>query len=463
MVATCIDGRCGTEDVAADTILTAQVPGDCRVRQCDGAGSVIESNDDGDLPDDDNECTEDLCSAGLPVHPSVPPGTPLATQVTGDCREALCDGAGAVVFADRDGDVPNDHNECTNDLCAAGVASHTPVAAGEVCSLADGGYCDGGGLCVECLVDSDCPSGVCSGNACQVPACTDGVLNGDEVGIDCGGTFCGACAPAPVITSASLPIVALGGEVVLTGTGFSGVTTLRAGAATQPFVVDSDTQITVGPISNATQIGARNLSIGVPGALSASFSLTFIRLQINELDSDTPTTPINDANEFVEISTGVPNVSLSDYVLVLYNGSGDTSYLTIRLNATTDASGLLLVGNTAVTPAPALTFPNNTLQNGPDAVALYQALPAAFPNATPVTAARLIDTVVYGTNDGDDPGLLDTLLGAASPARHQADEGATAALSETQSIQRCSDGRRDGSRFLASTPTPGADNTVTCP
>jgi hypothetical protein len=154
---------------------------------------------------------------------------------------------------------------------------------------------------------------------------------------------------------------------------------------------------------------------------------------------------------------------------VFFNGAiaGDASYRSIELNALAGANGRLLVGNPGVVPAPALTFPIDTLQNGADAVALFQALAVTFPNNTPATATGLIDALVYGTADAGDGGLLDTLIttNILSPSRVQLDEGASPAPAETQSIQRCGDGRRNGAKFLAGTlPTPGAANNVAaCP
>ena len=45
-----------------------------------------------------------------------------------------------------------------------------------------------------CGVAADCTSGVCTGGKCQVPTSTDGVKNGDETGVDCGGTTGKGCA-----------------------------------------------------------------------------------------------------------------------------------------------------------------------------------------------------------------------------------------------------------------------------
>ncbi|MCK6544734.1 hypothetical protein L6R52_02620 [Myxococcota bacterium] len=44
-----------------------------------------------------------------------------------------------------------------------------------------------------CTRASSCDSGVCTNGLCDVPTCTDGVMNGDESDVDCGGA-CGACA-----------------------------------------------------------------------------------------------------------------------------------------------------------------------------------------------------------------------------------------------------------------------------
>lgn len=40
----------------------------------------------------------------------------------------------------------------------------------------------------DCKVAPDCTSGVCTGDKCQVPTAKDGVQNGDETGVDCGGS-----------------------------------------------------------------------------------------------------------------------------------------------------------------------------------------------------------------------------------------------------------------------------------
>src|SRR6185369_8276058 len=64
---TCDGGMCGTRSVAHGTPLTAQTAGDCRQDQCNGVGGVVSVADDTDTPaDDNNVCTGEVCSAGMP-------------------------------------------------------------------------------------------------------------------------------------------------------------------------------------------------------------------------------------------------------------------------------------------------------------------------------------------------------------------------------------------------------------
>lgn len=177
-------------------------------------------------------------------------------------------------------------------------------------------------------------------------------------------------------------------------------------------------------------------------------------LVINEVDVDTPGT---DIAEFIEIfDGGTGNTALTGYVIVLYNGSNDQSYLAMDLDGyQTDANGYLVIGNPAVVAA-ALTFPDNTLQQGADAIALYQANAADFPNGTAVTTVNLIDAFVYDTNDADDVGLL-ALLNAGQPQVNEAEAGSAS----DHSSQRCangSGGQRNTTTFVQIPPSPGATN-----
>ncbi len=244
---TCSANVCGFSFAAAGTATAAQTAGDCKKNTCNGAGSIVNGIDNSDVPVDSNACTSDVCTAGSPSNPPTASGTTCAqnggtvcngggtcvqcltaatcpgvdtdckvrtcalgacgfantaggtvtsSQTTGDCKENQCDGAGNSTVVIKNTDVPaDDGNQCTGEICTAGTPSHPPSASGTVCSQMSGAVCNGASVCVECVVNANCASGVCTGNVCQAATCADGVKNGTETGTDCGGT-CASCLGA---------------------------------------------------------------------------------------------------------------------------------------------------------------------------------------------------------------------------------------------------------------------------
>lgn len=127
---------------------------------------------------------------------------------------------------------------------------------------------------------------------------------------------------------------------------------------------------------------------------------------INEIDPDQSS---SDTAEFVEILSD-PNMSLTGYVIVMFNGSDDQSYAAYDLDGfSTDANGFFILANDTHPNYNAATdglLPSNGIQNGADAVTLYFGDAVDFPNDTPISTTNLIDVVVYGTGDSDDAELL---------------------------------------------------------
>ena len=190
---TCDAGVCGATFSDEGTDAGGQVKGDCQKLVCDGQGAPKTVTDTTDVPDDSNPCTDDTCDGVTPVHTNVGEGIAIPAQTAGDCKKVVCDGKGAKRTDIDDTDVPVDGTVCTDDLCAAGVASNPPVAAGTACADKGGTVCSGKGACVECAIAGDCLSGVCKAFKCVPATCNDTVKNGDESDKDCGGT-CGPCA-----------------------------------------------------------------------------------------------------------------------------------------------------------------------------------------------------------------------------------------------------------------------------
>lgn len=174
---------------------------------------------------------------------------------------------------------------------------------------------------------------------------------------------------------------------------------------------------------------------------------------INEVDADTPG---SDAAEFIELyDGGIGNVSLDGLVIVFYNGGTDQSYYSKDLDSySTNAYGYFVLGNTGVTGVNA-TFPNNILQNGADAVALYIGDAADFLNNTPITNINVVDAFVYDTDDPDDDGLLILLSSGGQVNENRRGN------SENHSNQRLPNGTgglRNTSTYDQQPPTPDAAN-----
>ncbi len=175
---------------------------------------------------------------------------------------------------------------------------------------------------------------------------------------------------------------------------------------------------------------------------------------INEIDVDTQG---SDMLEFVELyDGGIGNSSLNGYVLVFYNGATNQSYTSFDLSGfTTNTDGFFVVGNSAVSTAE-IVFPENGLQNGADAIALYKTEASNFPDGTPVTTENIIDAIVYDTNDEDDIELL-VLLNTGESQLNEDING----NKDLESLQRIPDGQggaRNTSSYIAKTPTPGISN-----
>ncbi|HQV97023.1 MAG TPA: endonuclease [Saprospiraceae bacterium] len=172
---------------------------------------------------------------------------------------------------------------------------------------------------------------------------------------------------------------------------------------------------------------------------------------INELDCDTPGI---DNKEFVELRSLQPNFPLDGYSLVFFNGSangGNSAYLALDLDGyKTDVNGIFLIGSVTVIPFPQYLIPENTIQNGADAVAIYRNDAVNFPEGTIAYAdSSLEDVLIYGTSDPDAVSLLD-IFKVFNPTIKQINEGST---NNTNSIQRQADGT-----YIAGAPNPRKPN-----
>jgi len=153
-------------------------------------------------------------------------GATKACSSGGDCTSGYCGATSHTCVADQCHDMVKDGAEtdvdcgggtcggCTvgrsciaNGDCASGSCSTSHVCVSSQCTdgMKDGAETDtdcGGGVCAPCslglgcTVSADCASGYCNATThkCVADQCHDGVKNGSETDIDCGGGTCTACA-----------------------------------------------------------------------------------------------------------------------------------------------------------------------------------------------------------------------------------------------------------------------------
>lgn len=128
--------------------------------------------------DDGNACTSDSCNAAT----GAVSNTPIATSDDNECTADSCDPATGLTSHEFDPNVCaclqdvhcNDNNPCTDDVCSSGTCVHVNNAAscddGEVCTSSDaceGGVCSGFNNSVDCDDHNPCTlTDVCGGGRC---------------------------------------------------------------------------------------------------------------------------------------------------------------------------------------------------------------------------------------------------------------------------------------------------------
>ncbi len=180
---------------------------------------------------------------------------------------------------------------------------------------------------------------------------------------------------------------------------------------------------------------------------------TRAQIFINEVDANTAG---SDTLEFVELKSTTPNFLLDGYVVVFFNGSssgaGTLSYFAVDLDGyATDANGNIVVGNAAVSPTPAVIIPNNTIQNGPDVVAIFQANETDYPPETIATATNLVNAVAYANSNTVVATALMSIFGLTTSQNEAFNINV-----EFFSVQRKNDGT-----FETKLATPGVNNDGT--
>ncbi len=513
---TCTGGVCGTGFSAAGTPVTAQTAGDCKKAQCDGSGNITSVNDDSDLPDDSNPCTDDSCSAGTPANTPKSPGTkcgasgvcnaagkcvgcnaptdcpgnddeckkrtctanvcglsftpantPLASQTAGDCKQAVCDGSGNIGSINLDTDPIVDGKECTQDLCTAGTPSNPPENQTKTCTESGGKFCDGAGSCVECNSATTCGGGTCTNNQCAptvtstVPA--DGA-NGIAISTGISATFSEAMNPATL--SAQTASGSCSGSIQVSSDDFSSC---------------------IGMSQAAAVMSGGNTTASLTPAAPLAYGLTYkIRVTTTATDS----AGVAMASQYTSttgFSTPFPAACMGDIVISqVYGGGGNSGAafthdfveLHNRTSSSVNLSGWSVQyasstgSNWSVTPLsgsiPAGGYFLLRMAGGstgsplptPDQIGTQSMAGTAAKVALVASTAALSGTCPTLTS----PPLVD-FVGYGNNANCFEGSGSTANLSNTRGALRdvagCADADDNSTDFVVATPIPR--NTAAAP
>lgn len=161
-----------------------------------GTGCVSCQSDLECQPPSADGCTIVTCVASV-CTPKDTTGNLSAIQTPNDCKKNVCDADAKPVSMDDPTDLPADDGKaCTDQVCIGGAPTFVPVVPGTPCA---NGTCDDQGNCFNCLKDLDCKTGVtpsCDLTLHTCISCSDGIKNGTETGVDCGGS-CKGCGGVP--------------------------------------------------------------------------------------------------------------------------------------------------------------------------------------------------------------------------------------------------------------------------
>jgi len=151
----------------------------CGVNQvCDNMGKCVGCNDASQCVGTDDFCKTRTCLNSVCGYSYTPTGTDLPNmQTSQDCKVVECDGMGNIVTSVDPTDKPVDGNQCTQDVCSAqGVPSNPFEPVSTACNQTGGTVCNGAGACKKangdtCVAAGDCLSGFCVDGVCCNAAC----------------------------------------------------------------------------------------------------------------------------------------------------------------------------------------------------------------------------------------------------------------------------------------------------
>ncbi len=191
------------EDTAGDTIPDNKM-GDVQVEPgAPAIGGYPDTSGASDAAPDEGEPEADA-DAGAELDPGVsacpdPGPTSCPDPGSGSCPDVrhLTEDTGEADAGGEVGAACEEAGDCASGICSDGACvafdCDDGIRNGEEIALDCGGP-----DCLACLLEACeepavCQSGICSRGVCVPFDCYDGLLNGSEMQVDCGGPFCLAC------------------------------------------------------------------------------------------------------------------------------------------------------------------------------------------------------------------------------------------------------------------------------
>ncbi len=199
----CPDGKaCSSSSDCASNLCSGAIcgDGDCSNSVKDGSETDVDCGGEfcpkctaGKACQSLGDCQTRVCSSGLCSSPTCSDGMKNGAETDTDCGGPNCPGClkDQNCVGNTDCAMLNcPYGQCFVPTCSDYIknAAESDVDCG---SAACPGCADG----KFCTTPQDCQSRMCNGSPlrCQAPSCSDGVRNGDETDVDCGGN-CQPCA-----------------------------------------------------------------------------------------------------------------------------------------------------------------------------------------------------------------------------------------------------------------------------
>jgi hypothetical protein len=152
---------------------------------------------------DATDCISGVCTSNLCQAPICTDGVQNGSEVGKDCGSSCpkgctagtpCTGPGDCESSNCQKDTGGAYTTCAAALCTDGIQNGTETAID-----CGGGNCPACGLGKTCLLRTDCDQTItpvpdCISLVCAQPQCNDGKQDGAETDKDCGGGTCAKCA-----------------------------------------------------------------------------------------------------------------------------------------------------------------------------------------------------------------------------------------------------------------------------